>query len=173
MSINGLLKLILCQVQIGIVINIIHVSLTCYPSLICGGVADLRKSHYESHARDSIYVQANETGDCKHMKILLKCFACYENWNQSKLVFIISLYNHDTYCKYFHVLSSFMTYHPVCNQSITTGATSGAGTAYPFRAPEFTPGFQWGSCCLIFSFMCSVWQIIACPLSFGQCFVCP
>ena len=32
--------------------------------------------------------------------------------------------------------------------------TSGAGTAYPSGAPEFTPGFQWGSCCSIFSFIC-------------------
>ena len=35
-----------------------------------------------------------------------------------------------------------------------TGATSGAGTAYPSGAREFTPGFQWGSCYSIFSFMC-------------------
>jgi len=27
-----------------------------------------------------------------------------------------------------------------------TGATSGTGTAYPSEAPEFTPGFKWGSC---------------------------
>jgi hypothetical protein len=26
---------------------------------------------------------------------------------------------------------------------MTTGATSGAGTAYPSGAPEFTPGFSW------------------------------
>jgi hypothetical protein len=32
--------------------------------------------------------------------------------------------------------------------------TSGAGTAYPSGAHEFTPGVQWGSCYLIFSFMC-------------------
>jgi hypothetical protein len=42
-------------------------------------------------------------------------------------------------------LYSFMTYHQVCNKSNMTGATCGAGTAYPFKAPEFTPGFQWGS----------------------------
>jgi len=40
--------------------------------------------------------------------------------------------------KHFPVLSSSMTYHLVCN---TTGATSGAGTAYPSGAPEFPPGF--------------------------------
>ena len=34
------------------------------------------------------------------------------------------------------------------------GATSGAGTACPSGAPGFTPGFYWGSCCSIFSFMC-------------------
>ena len=40
-----------------------------------------------------------------------------------------------------------------CNQIYTMGATSGAGTAYPSRAPEFTPSFQWGSCYSIFNFM--------------------
>ena len=41
--------------------------------------------------------------------------------------------------KHFPILSSIMTYHRVCNQINTTGATSGAGTAYPFGSPEFTP----------------------------------
>jgi hypothetical protein len=35
-----------------------------------------------------------------------------------------------------------MTYHRVCNKINTTGATSGAGTAYPSGAPEFTPCFR-------------------------------
>ena len=48
----------------------------------------------------------------------------------------------------------FTTYYRVCNQIITMGATSGAGTAYPSGAPEFTPGFLWGSCYSIFSFIC-------------------
>ena len=43
--------------------------------------------------------------------------------------------------KHFPVLSSFMTYHCVCTQIKTTGATSWAGTAYLSGAPEFTPGF--------------------------------
>ena len=47
----------------------------------------------------------------------------------------------------------FITFN---NKSNTTGATSGAETAYPPRAPEFTPGFYWGSCYLIFSFVCNV-----------------
>jgi hypothetical protein len=44
--------------------------------------------------------------------------------------------------KHFPVLSSFMTYHRVCNYINKTGATSGAGTAYPSGAPEFTTGFS-------------------------------
>ena len=36
----------------------------------------------------------------------------------------------------------------------TTAATSGAGTAYSSGESEFTPGFCWGSCYTIFSFMC-------------------
>jgi hypothetical protein len=41
--------------------------------------------------------------------------------------------------KHFRFLSSFTTYHWVCNSINTTGATSGAGTVYPSGAPEFTP----------------------------------
>jgi hypothetical protein len=39
--------------------------------------------------------------------------------------------------KQFLVLSSFMTYHQVCNYINTTGATSGAGTAYPNGGLEY------------------------------------
>ena len=49
-------------------------------------------------------------------------------------------------------LSSFMTYHRVCNKSNTTGSTCGAGTAYTSGAPEFTTGYQWGFCFPILSF---------------------
>ena len=43
-----------------------------------------------------------------------------------------------------------------------TGATSGAGTAHPSGAPEFTPGFQWGSCYSI-QFYLYVLFIVVCP----------
>ena len=56
--------------------------------------------------------------------------------------------------KHFPVLSSFVTYHRVCSQINTTGVTSGAGTACPSGAPDFTPGFYWGLCYSIFSFIC-------------------
>ena len=36
------------------------------------------------------------------------------------------------------------------------------GTAYPSGAPEFTPGFQWGSCYSIFSFFMYVLLIVVC-----------
>ena len=55
--------------------------------------------------------------------------------------------------KHFPVLSSIMTYHRVCNQINTTGATSGAGADYPSGAHEFSSGFSWGSCFSIFSFI--------------------
>ena len=51
----------------------------------------------------------------------------------------------------------------VCNQSDSTGATSGARKSYSSAAPAFTAGFQWGSCYSIFSFMCNVLQIVVCP----------
>jgi hypothetical protein len=40
------------------------------------------------------------------------------------------------------VISSFMTYHRVCNKSNTMGATCGAGTEHPSGAPEFLVGFM-------------------------------
>jgi len=55
------------------------------------------------------------------MRGMSKIFACH-------LVIII-------------IFSSFMTYHRVCDWSNTTGATSGAVSAYPSGAPEFTPVF--------------------------------
>ena len=52
----------------------------------------------------------------------------------------------------FPVLSSFMTQHRFfCNQINTMGTTS----AYSSGALEFTPGFQWGSCYSISSFILS------------------
>ena len=59
-------------------------------------------------------------------------------------------------------LSSFMTYHRVCNQINTTGATSGAGTAYPSGASEFTP-FLVGFVLLDLQLYVYVLQIVVCP----------
>jgi hypothetical protein len=39
------------------------------------------------------------------------------------------------------ILSSFITYHRICNQ-INTSTTSGAGATYLSRVPEFTPVFS-------------------------------
>ena len=56
-----------------------------------------------------------------------------------------------------------------------TGGTRGAGLAYPFGAPEFTPGFSWVRVtqslvfCVIFVNRC----LSLCPFSFGDCVVCP
>jgi hypothetical protein len=42
--------------------------------------------------------------------------------------------------KHLPVPSSFMTYHLVCSYIKMTDVTTGAGTAYPLRAPELIPG---------------------------------
>ena len=70
-------------------------------------------------------------------------------------------------------LFSLMTYHWVCNQINTTGATSGAGTANPSEAPESTPVFS-GVCvtgslvlCVCFVDRC----LFFCTFSFGHCVV--
>ena len=85
---------------------------------------------------------------CKMTKTNIpNCTLCYL---LQRLATVLGIRNH------FSVLFSFMTYHRVYNESNTTGATSGAGTAYPSGAHEFTLGLLWGSCYSIFSFMCNV-----------------
>jgi len=64
------------------------------------------------------------------------------------------------------VLSSFITYHRDCTKSNTTGTTCGAGAAYPSGAPDFFPGFKWGSCCSIFSFISMFCRSLVFLLSF-------
>ena len=61
-----------------------------------------------------------------------------------------------------------------CCQINTKGATSGAGTAHLSGAPDFTPGFQWGSYYSIVSFICMFCRsfLSFCTLSFGHCAVC-
>jgi hypothetical protein len=59
-----------------------------------------------------------------------------------------------TWRTHFPVLSSFMTYHQICNLINKTGATSRRGTAYPSEALEFILGLQWRPCYSIYSFMC-------------------
>ena len=70
---------------------------------------------------------------------------------------------------HFPVISSLMNYHRVCNQINTTGFTTGARTAYPSGAPEFTPGFQWVRVTrsLVLYDRC----LSFCTFSFGHCVV--
>jgi len=49
-----------------------------------------------------------------------------------------------------------MVYQQIFDKSNTMCATRGAGSAYPSGAPEFISIFLWGSCCSIFSLLCSV-----------------
>jgi hypothetical protein len=51
--------------------------------------------------------------------------------------------------KFKRQIMSFKMKHLFLNQ-----ATSGAGAAFPSRAPEFTASFKWGLCYSIFSFIC-------------------
>jgi len=53
-----------------------------------------------------------------------------------KSLLIIS-YNSNESFEYFPVFFS----HRIFNKSKTASVASGTGTAYPFGAPEFTPGF--------------------------------
>ena len=42
-----------------------------------------------------------------------------------------------------------------------------SSNCYPSRASAFTPGFQWGSCYSIFSFICMFCRSLFVPLSFS------
>ena len=75
--------------------------------------------------------------------------------HMTNFIFLFTVYFVCSTCrKHFRVLFSFISYHRVCNQINTTSATTGAGLAHPSEAHEFTPGFYWGSCYSIFSFIC-------------------
>jgi hypothetical protein len=76
--------------------------------------------------------------------------------------------------KHFPVLSSFTTYYRICNQINTTGATNGAGTAYPFGAPEFTPVFSGVRVTRsLVLYVCFPDRCLSfCAFSFGHCVVC-
>ena len=54
----------------------------------------------------------------------------------------------------------------------TTGTTSGAGTANPSGAPEFTPSFWCCSCYSIFSFICMFCRSLFVLFSFTHYVVC-
>ena len=72
------------------------------------------------------------------------------------------------------VLSSFMTYHRVCNQINTTGVTSGTGTAHPYGVPEFTLGFSGVRVTRsLVLYVCFVDRCLSfCTFSFDHCVVC-
>jgi hypothetical protein len=53
------------------------------------------------------------------------------------------------------VLSPFMTYCQLCRKSNKTGATYGAGIAYPQRTTKFTSGFYWVARSFVFFVMFS------------------
>ena len=68
---------------------------------------------------------------------------------------------------FMNVTYRIKTISRICfNMSNTTGATCGAGFAYPSGAHEKTPSFCWGSCCLFFSFLCCVICTIVCLFVF-------
>jgi hypothetical protein len=76
--------------------------------------------------------------------------------------------------KHFPVLSSFTTYYRVCNYINTTGATSGAGTAYPSGASDFTSGFSGVRVTRsLVLYECFIGRCLSfCTFSFGHCVAC-
>lgn len=49
----------------------------------------------------------------------------------------------------FIIWSPHMIHHRIFNMGNMKGTTSGSGTAYPFRASELIPSFNWVICCYI------------------------
>jgi hypothetical protein len=73
-------------------------------------------------------------------------------------------------------LSPDMTNYRVCYMSGTAGDARGKEAAYPSGAPELIPGFEWGSCYSIFSFMCCYVDHRLCVVVsfyFGHGVICP
>jgi len=62
----------------------------------------------------------------------------------------------------------------MCSSCFLSGATSGAGTAYPFGAHEFTPGFSGIRVTRsLVLYVCFVNRcLFFCTFSFGHCVVC-
>ena len=59
-------------------------------------------------------------------------------------------------------------YYVICLRLFVLYRASGQGTAHPSGAPEFTPGYQWGSCYSIFSFICMFCRSLFVLLYFYQ-----
>ena len=75
-----------------------------------------------------------------------------------------------------HFLTARLTrLFSIINKSITTSATSGAETAYPSGAPEFTPGFSGVRFpqSLVFPVVFGKSLFVLCPFSVGHAIVCP
>lgn len=74
------------------------------------------------------------------------------------------------FCIHSLILVSLHDFHIRLKRN-TKGVTSGAEITYHSVASDVTYGFQWNSCCAVFSFICSALSF--CPFSFNNCIVCP
>jgi hypothetical protein len=68
------------------------------------------------------------------------------------------------------ILSTFITYHRICNKRNTTGDTWGTGITYPPGAPEFNLRLS-GDLVARFLVFCVMFCRSLCVLSFGHCVV--
>jgi hypothetical protein len=76
-------------------------------------------------------------------------------------------------CNHNLILSSFMSYHRVCNKCNTRCPTCGGGTVYLSGAPEFTPVFGGVRVARSLAFYGIYRCMSFCPFSFDHCVVCP
>ena len=93
----------------------------------------INKTNWDSNGKDHMIVIKLRD----HM-LFYALNLCTENCGTKKIFQDIE-YSFYYSTLHFLVLSSFMTYHWVCNQINTMGATSGAGTAYPPEHPRSPP----------------------------------
>ena len=94
-------------------------------------------------------------------KLYKTCLAGYMNCIPNIYVKLLRTVT-SKYCLLLPKYNAIMRYFP----TFRTDATIGAGSAYPSGAHQCTPGFQWGSCYSIFSFMCMFCRLLFVLLSF-------
>ena len=106
----------------------------------------------------SIYVQQHSSSTCiwsmyLSVDTLLQSVGSYQDFLDIGLLLITKLLNQRFL--FVNLKSSLRKFYDrICNQINTVDITSGGGTAYPSRAPKFTPEFQRSSRYSICSFMC-------------------
>ena len=94
------------------------------------------------------------------VKLKSSLWKCYSRYHDLVDCYGISVTNDHGYVPLVVNMSRSFPRSWLITGFVTRLTRSGAGTVYPSGAPEFTPGFWWGSCYLIFSFICMFCRLL-------------